>query len=74
MASADGLDALSVSELRALLTGANVNFKDCVEKARLHSAARCSAAWPGARRSFLTPRCRLLACRRTSFAGRAPRA
>jgi hypothetical protein len=32
--SADGLEALSVSELRALLTGARVQFADCVEKAR----------------------------------------
>jgi hypothetical protein len=71
MASADGLDALSVSELRALLTSANVNFKDCIEKARLQCAARGRL---GARRSFLTPRRRLLAGRRTLFAGRAPRA
>ena len=34
MASTDGLEALSVSELRALLSSKNVNFKDCVEKAR----------------------------------------
>ena len=30
---ADGLDALSVSQLRSLLRGAQVNTEDCVEKA-----------------------------------------
>ena len=43
MASTDGLEALSVSELRALLSASNVNFKDCVEKVRVSAAARHAA-------------------------------
>jgi hypothetical protein len=49
MASTDGLDALSVSELRALLSASNVNFKDCVEKVRV--VARDWSALPAACRA-----------------------